>query len=123
MTVRLRPRLAPLVRPVKMETSAAFRGRKLDRRVWIAVRSILLIVHQMLLQETIGEARRATEELLLLFKRVSLDEDLEDSLRGEMMTTITEGTSDMMDILRLVQVQDKRSQSEIAAAFHGKRGR
>ena len=79
---------------------------------------ILKVQTKLLLsiQETIGEVRRATEDLLLLFKRVSLDEDLEDSFRGEMMTMMTTGASDNMDVLRLVQDQDKRSQSEIAEA-------
>ena len=58
----------------------------------------------------------ATEDLLLLFRKVSLDEDLEDSLRGDLMMLMTEGVSDNLDNLRLVQAQDRRSQSEIAEA-------
>merc|ERR1712126_492964 len=69
-----------------------------------------------LIVETIGNVRKATEELLLLFKRVSLDEDLEDSLRGDLMMLMTEGAADNLDNLRLVQAQDRRSQSEIAEA-------
>ena len=61
--------------------------------------------------------KRATEDLLLLFRRVSLDEDLEDSLRGDMMMTMTEGANANIDTLRLVKdQQDKRTQSEIACA-------
>ena len=61
--------------------------------------------------------KKATEDLLLLFRRVSLDEDLEDSLRGDMMMTMTEGANANIDTLRLVKdQQDKRTQSEIACA-------
>ena len=60
--------------------------------------------------------QRATEDLLLLFRKVSLDEDLEDSLRGDMMMMMTEGAKDNIETLRLVKDQDKRTQSEIACA-------
>ena len=60
--------------------------------------------------------QRATEDLLLLFRKVSLDEDLEDSLRGDMVVMITEGAKDNIETLRLVKDQDKRTQSEIACA-------
>ena len=60
--------------------------------------------------------QRATEDLLLLFRKVSLDEDLEDSLRGDMMVMMTEGAKDNIETLRLVKDQDKRTQSEIACA-------
>ena len=71
----------------------------------------------VLLQDKLGNVKRATEDLLLLFRRVSLDEDLEDSLRGDMMMTMTEGANANIDTLRLVKdQQDKRTQSEIACA-------
>ena len=60
--------------------------------------------------------QRATEDLLLLFRKVSLDEDLEDSLRGDLMVMMTEGAKDNIETLRLVKDQDKRTQSEIACA-------
>ena len=60
--------------------------------------------------------QRATEDLLFLFRKVSLDEDLEDSLRGDMMVMMTEGAKDNIETLRLVKDQDKRTQSEIACA-------
>ena len=60
--------------------------------------------------------QRATEDLLLLFRKVSLDEDLEDSLRGDMMVKMSEGAKDNIETLRLVKDQDKRTQSEIACA-------
>ena len=60
--------------------------------------------------------QRATEDLLFLFRKVSLDEDLEDSLRGDMMVMMTEGAKDNIETLRLVMDQDKRTQSEIACA-------
>ena len=53
--------------------------------------------------------QRATEDLLLLFRKVSLDEDLEDSLRGDLMMMMTEGANDNMDNLRMVKDQDKRT--------------
>lgn len=71
----------------------------------------------VLLQDKLGNVKRATEDLLLLFRRVSLDEDLEDSLRGDMMMKMTEGANANIDTLRLVKdQQDKRTQSEIACA-------
>ena len=60
--------------------------------------------------------QRATEDLLLLFRKVSLDEDLEDSLRGDLMKMMTDGAADNIDTLRRVKDQDKRTQSEIACA-------
>ena len=71
----------------------------------------------VLLQDKLGNVKKATEDLLLLFRRVSLDEDLEDSLRGDMMMKMTEGANANIDTLRLVKdQQDKRTQSEIACA-------
>ena len=60
--------------------------------------------------------QRATEDLLLLFRKVSLDEDLEDSLRGDLMKMMMDGASDNINTLRRVKVKDKRTQSEIACA-------
>ena len=71
----------------------------------------------VLLQDKLGNVKKATEDLLLLFRRVSLDEDLEDSLRGDMMMKMKEGANANIDTLRLVKdQQDKRTQSEIACA-------
>ena len=76
-----------------------------------------MIYNGILLQDKLSDVQKATEDLLLLFRRVSLDEDLEDSLRGDMMMRMTEGASDNIDTLRMVKdQQDKRTQSEIACA-------
>ena len=72
--------------------------------------------HLLLLQAKLGDVQRATEDLLLLFRKVSLDEDLEDSLRGDLMVMMSEGANDNIDTLRRVKDQDKRTQSEIASA-------
>ena len=73
--------------------------------------------HLALLQAKLGEVQRTTEDLLLLFRKVSLDEDLEDSLRGDLMVMMSEGANDIIDTLRKVKdQQDKRTQSEIASA-------
>ena len=73
--------------------------------------------HLLLLQAKLGDVQRATENLLLLFRKVSLDEDLEDSLRGDLMVMMSEGANDIIDTLRKVKdQQDKRTQSEIASA-------
>ena len=72
--------------------------------------------HLILLQDKLANLQRATEDLLLLFRKVSLDEDLEDSLRGDLMMMMTEGANDNMDNLRMVKDQDKRTQAEIACS-------
>ena len=70
--------------------------------------------------------KEATDHLLVLFKRVSLDDDLDDNLRQELVSMMTTGASDSLETLRLVQTQlgpgsgapslDTRSQEEIKAA-------
>ena len=68
--------------------------------------------------------KEATDHLLVLFKRVSLDDDLDDNLRQELVSMMTSGAGDSLETLRLVQTQlgpgapsvDTRSQEEIKAA-------
>ena len=67
--------------------------------------------------------KEATDHLLVLFKRVSLDDDLDDNLRQELVSMMTSGAGDSLETLRLVQTQlgpgpslDTRSQEEIKVA-------
>ena len=79
-----------------------------------------------LLKESVSQVKEATDHLLVLFKRVSLDDDLDDNLRQELVSMMTTGASDSLETLRLVQTQlgpgsgapslDTRSQEEIKAA-------
>ena len=79
-----------------------------------------------LLKESVSQVKEATDHLLVLFKRVSLDDDLDDNLRQELVSMMTTGASNSLETLRLVQTQlgpgsgapslDTRSQEEIKAA-------
>jgi len=77
------------------------------------------------IKDAVAQVRESTNNLLVLFKRVSLDEDLDDNLRQELMMTISGGAAESMENLRLVQPslgqglkqqEDHRSQEEIASA-------
>merc|ERR1712025_794940 len=80
-----------------------------------------------LIKESVGQVKEATDHLLVLFKRVSLDDDLDDNLRQELVSMMTSGAGDSLETLRLVQTQfgpgsgggpslDTRSQEEIKVA-------
>jgi len=77
-----------------------------------------------LIEESVSQVKEATDHLLVLFKRVSLDDDLDDNLRQELVSMMTSGAGDSLETLRLVQTQlgpgapsvDTRSQEEIKAA-------
>ena len=59
----------------------------------------------------------AADQLVLVYKRVSLDDDLDDSLREELLTELSEGASLTAATLSLLHnSQDDRSQGEIATA-------
>ena len=53
---------------------------------------------------------------MLVYKRVSLDDDLDDSLRTELLGQLSAGASQAVNTLRLVNKEDDRSQGEIATA-------
>ena len=65
--------------------------------------------------------RETCDKLLTLYRRVSLDEDLDDNTRQELMTMMTEGSSTSQAKLRQISVssgicEDTRSKDEIASA-------
>jgi len=76
------------------------------------------------IKDAVAQVKESTNKLLVLFKRVSLDEDLDDNLRQELMMTISGGASEIMETLKMVQPgfgqvlkqEDTRSQEEIASA-------
>jgi len=76
------------------------------------------------IKDAVAQVKESTNKLLVLFKRVSLDEDLDDNLRQELMMTISGGASEIMETLKMVQPgfgqvlkqEDNRSQEEIASA-------
>ena len=65
--------------------------------------------------------KTSTDQLLILFKRVSLDDDLDDNLRQEWMLEMSEGAGESLDTLGLVQTpgqpSDKISDTEEGAAL------
>ena len=58
----------------------------------------------------------AADQLVLVYKRVSLDDDLDDSLREELLIELSDGASQTAGTLTLLHSQDDRSQGEIATA-------
>ena len=60
--------------------------------------------------------KAAADQLVLVYKRVSLDDDLDDSLRVELLSELSAGASEGAGTLRLVHREDDRSQGEIATA-------
>ena len=60
--------------------------------------------------------QEAADDLVKLYKRVSLDDDLDDTLRGELLTQLSAGAANTAGTLRLVYGEDERSQGEIATA-------
>ena len=60
--------------------------------------------------------KAAADQLVLVYKRASLDDDLDDSLRVELLSQLSEGASQAAGTLRLIDRDDDRSQGEIASA-------
>merc|ERR1711962_949561 len=58
----------------------------------------------------------ATDDLVSLYKRVSLDDDLDDAHRSELLSQLSAGASSTSATLRLVCGEGERSQGEIATA-------
>jgi len=63
-----------------------------------------------------AKMQEAADDLVKLYKRVSLDDDLDDTLRGELLSQLSSGASSTAATLRLVYGEDERSQGEIATA-------
>lgn len=75
----------------------------------------------LLIQDAVTQVKTATDQLLVLFKRVSLDDDLDDNLRQELVTMMAGGAGASMDTLRLVAapapgLEDSRSKEEIRSS-------
>ena len=58
----------------------------------------------------------AADDLVKLYKRVSLDDDLDDALRSELLSQLSAGAGGTAATLRLVCGEEQRSQGEIATA-------
>ena len=50
-----------------------------------------------------NQVKTSTDQLLVLFKRVSLDDDLDDNLRQDLMHLMSVGAGESVDTLRLVK--------------------
>ena len=65
--------------------------------------------------------KTSTDQLLILFKRVSLDDDLDDNLRQDLVLMMSVGAGESLDTLGLVQTpgqpSDKISDTEEGAAL------
>jgi len=71
---------------------------------------------RQLAQRCGAKMQEAADDLVKLYKRVSLDDDLDDTLRGELLSQLSAGASNTAATLRLVYGEDERSQGEIATA-------
>merc|ERR1719431_2365086 len=71
---------------------------------------------RQLAQRCGAKMQEAADDLVKLYKRVSLDDDLDDTLRGELLSQLSAGASNTAATLRLVYREDERSQGEIATA-------
>merc|ERR1740137_115596 len=71
--------------------------------------------HQLIMTCTV-KMQQAAEQLVLVYKRVSLDDALDDSLREELLTQLSEGAAHSAESLALLHSRDVRSQGEIATA-------
>ena len=60
--------------------------------------------------------QQAADQLVLVYKRVSLDDALDDSLREELLAQLSEGAAQSAGSLALLHSQDDRNQGEIATA-------
>ena len=56
--------------------------------------------------------QEAADDLVKLYKRISLDDDLDDTLRGELLSQLTAGASLTAGTLRLVTVLEPHSAGE-----------
>ena len=57
--------------------------------------------------------QEAADDLVKLYKRISLDDDLDDTLRGELLSQLTAGASLTAGTLRLVTGLEPGSQGEM----------
>merc|ERR1740137_400282 len=71
--------------------------------------------HELVMTCT-AKMQQAAEQLVLVYKRVSLDDALDDSRREELLTQLSEGAAHSAESLALLHSQDVRSQGEIATA-------
>merc|ERR1740137_417560 len=71
--------------------------------------------HELVMTST-AKVQQAVEQLVLVYKRVSLDDALDDSRREELLTQLSEGAAHSAESLALLHSRDVRSQGEIATA-------
>jgi len=71
---------------------------------------------RQLAQRCGAKMQEAADDLVKLYKRVSLDDDLDDALRSELLSQLSAGASSTSATLRLVCGEGERSQGEIATA-------
>ena len=71
---------------------------------------------RQLAQRCGAKMQDAADDLVKLYKRVSLDDDLDDALRSELLSQLSAGASNTAATLRLVYGEEERSQGEIATA-------
>merc|ERR1719154_139339 len=69
-----------------------------------------------LIKSCTAKIHAAADQLVLIIKGNSLVDDLDDSLRAELLSQLSAGASKAAGTLRLVNREDERSQGEIATA-------
>merc|ERR1719427_1503862 len=70
---------------------------------------------RQLAQRCGAKLQEAADDLVKLYKRVSLDDDLDDALRSQLLSQLSAGATGTAATLRLVSGEE-RSQGEIATA-------
>jgi hypothetical protein len=71
---------------------------------------------RQLAQRCGAKMQEAADDLVSLYKRVSLDDDLDDALRSELLSQLSAGASSTAATLKLVCGEEGRSQGDIATA-------
>merc|ERR1719187_691471 len=69
-----------------------------------------------LAERTAETLQAAADDLVKLYKRISLDDDLDDHLRSELMSQLSSGAMATSGTLRLVSGGEMNSHGEIASA-------
>merc|ERR1719233_2318525 len=69
-----------------------------------------------LVQACSDKIQEVAEQLVVVYKRVSLDDALDDNERHELLSQLSEGAARASDSLSLLKGQDDRSQGEIATS-------
>lgn len=71
---------------------------------------------KQLAQRCGAKMQEAADDLVKLYKRISLDDDLDDTLRSELLSQLSAGASNTSATLRLVYGEEEQTQGQLATA-------